>query len=201
MAEASVAEKLELFSKTVFKEASEQVNKMLREAQKTRDEKILGASDKYLALAEKRIEKEKLSIENEYVKLAAADSLDANKEVLLLRSELIENVFENVKKKLGDFTATEQYCRRLTELCKKASEQMNGAIGQILLSKKDMKLAENILSQLPCGYSADEDKSMRLGGVKIRFAQENVIYDYSFESELSAARERFTHENKLRLGE
>lgn len=201
MAEVSVSEKLELFSKTVFREASEQVNKMIREAEKERDDKILGASDKYLALAENRIEEEKLRIENEYVKLAAAESISANKEILMLRADLIDKVFENVKKKLEDFTATEQYCRRLTELCKKASEQMNGAIGQILLSKKDMKLAENILSQLPCGYSADEDRSIKLGGVRIRFDSENRIFDYSYENELSLARERFTHEDKLRLGD
>lgn len=199
MAEASVSEKLELFSKTVFREASEQVNKMVREAHKQTDEQILGASDKYLALAEKRIESEKLRIENEYVKLAAAESISANKELLLLRTALIDKVFENVEKKLSEFTQTSQYISRLTELCKKAIGRMNGAVGKLFLSKKDMPLAESLISQLPEGFTASEDKTMKLGGVKICFESENVIFDYSFENELTAARERFTREGALRL--
>lgn len=199
MTEASASEKLELFSKTVFKEASEQVNKMIREAQKVRDERILGASDKYLALAEKRIESEKQRIENEYVKLAAADSIAASKQILLLRSELIDRVFDKVEEMLSRYRKTPEYPERLLMLCEKAAKQFDGAAATVLLSKADISLAQGILEKLPHGYGVEEDKTIKLGGVKLKFESEDVLFDYSFDSAVALSRENFTHEDKLRL--
>lgn len=197
MTEAS--EKLELFSKTVFKETSEKVSKMIREAEKIRDDRILGASDRFLAMATTRIEDEKRAIEQKYVRLRASEKLQANKELLALRESLIEKLFDNVKKRLSEYTEKDEYAGKLESICLSIANEHEGKTGEICLSRKDYELSEKILSKLPAGYTAVADKSIKLGGVKVIFEKDNIMCDMTYDCALEEARESFCLEEKLRL--
>ncbi len=197
MMEAS--EKLELFSKTVFKEASEEANKMVREAKKQRDERILGVSDKYLVVAEKRIEDEKNRISAELVKNTASKKLSASKEILTLRATLIEKIFDSVKERVKAYRETPEYEKKLVSLCLDASGKMGNVPCEIKLSKDDMKYENTLLSKLPAGSIAVLDKTIKLGGVKMRSLSGNMLIDCSFDCEMDTQRELFTSEDKFRL--
>lgn len=197
MIEAS--EKLELFSKTVFKETSEKVSKMIREAEVIRDERILGASDKYLATATARIEEEKRAIEQKYIRLSAAEKLKANKELLALREALIDKLFNNVKNKLSEYTNKTEYKEKLIAICKSVAGEHSTKSGEVRLSRKDFEHKEDILSALPSGYTAVMDKSIKLGGVKVAFVEDNLMCDKTYDCALEEERESFCLEEKLRL--
>lgn len=197
MMEAS--EKLELFSKTVFKEASEEANKMVREARKQKDERILGVSDRYLAAAEKRIENEKDRISAELVKSTASKKLSASKEILTLRATLIGKIFDSVEERVKEYRLTPDYEKKLLSLCLDANGKMGNAPCEIKLSKDDMKYESTLLSKLPAGSIAASDKTIKLGGLKMRSLSGNMLIDYSFDCEMEAQRELFTSEDRFRL--
>lgn len=194
-------EKLERFSKAVFKEADDKINEILTEAQNISNEKILNASDKYLVVAEKNINDETKKIHSKYVRLVATEKLNAHKDVLSHRQEIISKVFENVKAKIKAFTSSEKYEQYLVSLAQKAYAENNELIGEVRLAGRDMKFSKALLNVLPVGFIVVEDKSIKLGGLKLSYPEINLLNDCTIDSAVEAERENFSLNPELRLDE
>ena len=148
----------------------EESGKEIREAELKSKEKINEAFNKLNQERNKKI----LETKNSY-----------KKELIDLRQEYKNNIFENVEKKLWEFTKTEEYKLYLVEGIKQIS---NDDI-EIYLSKQDMLHADFIKKETHTDVlSSNEDL---IGGFKAIIRNKNMMIDNSFRSKLLEEREKF----------
>lgn len=108
---------------------------------------------------------------------SSRDRLDVKKKLMELRSEYTEQLFEDVKKQVLDFSHTPQY----TEYLKQAlAEILVGENGYFEVRKEDVKLFGNMLKL--AGYDNRLDVvHMPLGGFRYTDTVQRVQYSCSLD--------------------
>lgn len=144
-------------------------------------DKIRASSDSdQLINAIDSISSDKKRIKEQYQSYIAKAQRDNMKDYLNARNSLIDDIFDEVKFKILQFTQSQEY---LDCLKKKLGGAKEGYV--ILLSKNDMKYAD-----LLEGKCIETDEIIH-GGLMLYYQNERTIIDKSFDNELKVLREEF----------
>ncbi len=193
-------EKLERFAKAVDDDVNVQIDEILKQAEISREEIIEKANDESLYEAYDRIKEEIKKISNKYVKIVSKAELENKREILLHREKIANQVIDNVKNKLINFTSAEKYCKYLIELVEKEisdGADVNDLV--IYLSNNDMKLSKDIKKAISEDLKIEINENIRIGGLSIYSVKENVIKDNTFDSALDEQKYKFNNSTCLRL--
>lgn len=180
-------EKLKEFSRLAEEEAELKRRKNLREI----NAKIKEAANKGIMELEitskNNIDKEL----NKLTQLRNKRLLEEKNKVKLslinLRLKYIEDIFNNIEKKLYEFTKTEQYKNYLIENIKKISKN----ISEIYLTKEDMIHVNIIKQQIENSINIIESEENFIGGFKGLLLNKKMIIDKSFKAKLLDEKEKF----------
>jgi vacuolar-type H+-ATPase subunit E/Vma4 len=191
-------DKLDRFTKAVDEEVDVKIDKILSEAIESKDEILVKANDSCLNLAYDKIKTGMKHIASKYVRLVAAKELESRREVLVHREELAAKVFDEVRKKLSDFSKLDEYKNYLAVQINSALNDSKGK-AVVFLSEKDIALSTGLEKELSSKAEFLIDKGIKLGGARILFPDENIAIDKTFDAAVEEQRDLFSHDSGLRL--
>lgn len=182
------ADKLKRFIDAVNDDVDKDAGRILGDAERKKSEQLEEVREETKILTEAKISDSEKKIRSKYMKLAAKAELDGKKAVLMERERLTQQVFENVRQKLIDFTNTPDYVDYLVKTAK--SEHIRSG-GVICLRPEDMKYSPEIEKALTVFCSFKEDASIKIGGLSVLYEKNGVIDDKTLDGELEDAKTNF----------
>ena len=180
------AEKLRRFTKSVEADVSKQAEQIKNAADEKYAEAIKITKDNAVRESYEKINKAEKTINAKYRRDQALEEQKLRKEHLLRRQQLKESVIENVRQKLIDFAATDNYLVCLSDMLK-GEELTNAVIG---LSHRDMKYAQELKKQFD--VEAEEDSDIILGGLSVSYKDSDMMIDKTFDSMLAEQSAKFS---------
>lgn len=183
-------EKLSRFEKTVLAQAEEKIQKIrseIKEYEKSELEKTKQQEyDRIFTYMQTQVH----NLEWKYKRIVTKKSLEAQREILVCRNELIEKVFEQTKEKLLRFAESAEYKIYLIKRLGKAAETFSCKDAEISVRAQDMQFEEDILRATGAAI-VSVDKSNKLGGFKIINNKDGLLLDETLDSDLIEQRQYF----------
>lgn len=193
-------EKLERFAKAVNDEVNSQIEEILKQADVSRNEIIEKANDESLYEAYDKIKEEIKKITNKYVKIVSKAELDTKREILLYREKIANQVIDNVKNKLVEFTSSKEYGDYLIKLVKEEITDETKAEDIIVyVSDKDIVYKNDIQKAVSSDLRIENKSSIKIGGVCVYFEKDSVIKDKTLDTALEEQKGQFNNSSRLRL--
>ena len=182
-------EKLNKFKLAVFSEVEQQAQDIIKEAQSLQKQQLSDARDE--AQNELLTEVEKIDKEWEAKKLHEVSSrrLEAQRNVLIHRGEMIDKVFETICKNLGEFCRSEDYAKELKKRLDSCAQQTGKAECTAYFAGRDIELGAELCKGT--AFKAEVSQSILLGGVTVVCAETGLAYDCTFDSALEREKQNF----------
>ena len=176
---------------------SEKEQKLLEDA----SEKLY--KEKYEALKKEISAKYRKQTEYELAKLALsankrASELEADHKAKIsaLREKITSEVYAKARESIESFTQGESYEPLLINSAKKISTLYDGAV-KVYLRSTDMKYKEVISEVFGKTVSFYEDNTIILGGLKVLFANCDVLVDDTLDSRMEVTKKDFAKNSGL----
>lgn len=187
--------RLKSFSSTVMNDALKQRAKIEEQTEKEHKDRVGAREDEFLQdayVAIRKIVTETQKADNERVLRAETE---ARRSLLKRREEIIDTVFEDVEKKLLDYTKTEQYKAALADKITEVLSQLGEGEKVIILTEADAQLFD-----AACGAKLETVAVEGfIGGVKGHNCHRGIAVDYSYYELLTLQRENFLQKSGLSL--
>ncbi len=193
--------KFDRFSKAVITDINKKVQVIVCEAEKNHQQAVDDIAVKGEEFKADKIQKGKKQILEKYVREISSASLNSNKEVLLYRAELCNELFDNIINRLENYTNSNNYVVFLQNEIEKVFEKADKTEKvEVLLKEKDLVLFEELVEKCSLKNAVSKiDNSIKIGGVKILFTKKNIIDDRTLDLALDLERERFNQSSKLEI--
>jgi|GEM_PF-3501875 len=190
--------KLQNLARHVFTQARSQCDATLSEIEKNKEELYNQAEIQCFEDVYNKIQKEKLRIMREANEQVSRAQLESKKSLTLRRSEMMEQVFSNVKSKIAAFTASGAYYPWLLGCAKNAVATLGGA-ADIYICANDA--AHQAQLQKDCGcnvhlLNANEDI---LGGVRAVDASTHRVFTDTLSQRLDEQKSEFLKISNLTI--
>lgn len=130
------------------------------------------------------------------VKISAAEN-EARAGLFKRREEVRLEVFEEARKRIGEFTQTEKYKDLLIASAKRIREQMEGQCAELIIREADKKYAAEICSYLGNSITLHIDNSIELGGITVKSKNGEMMIDNTLDERLSAEQKWFMENSGL----
>ncbi len=130
------------------------------------------------------------------VKISAAEN-EARAGLFKRREEVRLEVFEEARKRIGEFTQTEKYKDLLIASAKRIREQMEGQCAELIIREADKKYAAEICSYLGNSITLHIDNSIELGGITVKSKNGEMMIDDTLDERLSAEQKWFMENSGL----
>lgn len=124
-------------------------------------------------------------MERENVSTLAAVRLEARRQVLEAREELIERIFAEVKERLETLRRAPSYRPILVNLVREALGALEGQDFVVAVAQQDYDLAKDALASMPIEAKRIEvrvDERLRGGGCIVSRSDGHSLYDNTFDS-------------------
>ena len=142
------------------------------------------------------IKKQKAQIRSEIMSASAKRELEQKSALFKKRIRIIEDVFDKAQDKLVIFQKSDKYLNLLIRLIKHTADKLGDAEISLVVSDRDKGIADDLERHFDCEVTVDDSIS---GGVLICINGTNHNINYTFDSLLDDARERFLMTEELRI--
>jgi V/A-type H+-transporting ATPase subunit E len=197
---ANSEEKVSKFVQAITAYAEEQRDKILREAEAFKIERLQKAEQDVLVDAYKLIQQETSEIRNESVREMSRRDLAARKEVLGRRRHIMDEVFAKAEKKLVEYTATPDYLAFMKDNLKQMAEALPAEGTVYSIAGRDEPLIGELSSLCPAGSRVEVSDDVKIGGIRAANAANGQIIDNTLDSRLQSQHEWFTITSGLTVG-
>ncbi|OOB77381.1 MAG: hypothetical protein BEN19_01970 [Epulopiscium sp. Nuni2H_MBin003] len=183
----TIEQKLALFSKLMQQDTSEklktktnQITEHYKEEKERREKEIKEQAKRYV-IEEKKVIKTKLASDHGKIKL------DAKKQILQIKQACVEQAYEELYKKLDEYTDSQEYINFLQKSLTQVEPYLaKDGISEVHLSKKDFNNHYNLVkSYLNSEDEIKSDDKIIVGGIILKKPQINIQIDLSLDSEIS----------------
>ena len=182
-------EKLNKFKLAVFSEAQQQAQSIISQAeaeQKTRLTQAREETHNELLNIIGTLEKE---TEAKKVREVSSRRLEAQRNILIHRNEMMTRVFDNVKAELEKFCQSDKYEDELKARLEKCTAQRPDSEGTAYFAKRDLELGTKLCKST--GLTPQSSDNIKLGGVMVAFSDCNIAFDCTFDASFEKEKERF----------
>lgn len=190
-------EKLVKLEKAVQKDTSMQIDEIIQEAETSKNDMLDKANDLSLYDAYDIIKDEIKKISGKYIRLVSQAELDSKKQVLLYREKLAEQIIDNVKQALEQFTKTEDYKSYISKMLKNEADSEQKVI--VYICERDRQLVEEIIKTNSYDFDLAVRNCIKIGGVCICYEGKNVLKDMTIDTALSDEKDRFINSNCFKI--
>ncbi len=174
------------FSQIVLREASEEKQRILADIKRQITESNKKIKDEILKKSEQNLKLETEKVVYEKNKKLSKLAIEAKKEVIQKREELLLQMYNTLEQRLMEFTNSDKYNDWIISKITEAQSQLNTKDITIYISKKD----ENLISQR-LKLKTLLDNEIRIGGCKVICEQKKVLIDNTLEKKLNEVFENF----------
>jgi vacuolar-type H+-ATPase subunit E/Vma4 len=195
---SSDVEEMRVIKEKLLSEAREKAENIVREAEEKANEIIRHAQEEWRRRYEEYKKQELKKIYEKNAQIESEARLKARIIVSQTKAEIIEKLFEDTKRKLEDrqFDVKKSLELLLTQSLKEAS-----AIKKIVVSSKDKKILENVISEFGLKNIDIKENENMIGGLIVE-SVDGVIIDNSYDNRLLNLKEKKLNEiQRLLWGE
>ena len=179
---ASIEERFAMIQKSVMDQAGAEAQKLLDQAKEYKESAMKKAEADVLQELYSRIQDEVAEIHTSATRSVSQKESKERQDLLLRREEITRSVFEQVKRRLLDFTKTPAYNDLMTEIAKELGVRcpMEGTI--VMLRREDYHLAAKLGEHFGKNVLADE--AIHIGCIKVMNQSSGVFMDETLDSRL-----------------
>ena len=159
--------------------------------------------EKYEALKKEISAKYRKQTEYELAKLALSSNKRASEleadhkaKISALREKITSEVYSKVRESIENFTNGARYKTLLVGSAKKISTLYDGSV-KVYLRRSDMQYKEEIADTFGKTVSFHEDDTIILGGIKVLFANCDVLVDDTLDSRIELSKKDFAKNSGL----
>lgn len=191
-------EEMRVIKEKLLSEAREKAENIVKEAEEKANEIIRQAQEEWRRRYEEYKRQELKKIYEKNAQIESEARLKARIIVSQTKAEIIEKLFEDIKRKLENrrFDVKKSLELLLTQSLKEAS-----AIKKIVVSPKDKKILEDIISEFGLKNIDIKENENMIGGLIVE-SVDGVIIDNSYDTRLLNLKEKRLNEiQRLLWGE
>ena len=181
---ATIEERFQLIEQSVMAQAGEDAQKLRDKARELRETAIRQAEEEVTRELGSRERDEAAEIRQKAAKGVAQQENQQRRELLLRREEITRRVFDQVKKRLAEYVKSPEYPRFLEETAKDLAGKCPAAGSVVLLRHDDLPLANKIGGCFDGDVRVIEDKTIKLGGIRVMNEALGLFLDESLDSRL-----------------
>jgi vacuolar-type H+-ATPase subunit E/Vma4 len=196
---SKTTEKLTKFTEMVMQEASRMKLELKEQAEHEKDELIAASEIQYLRKAYERIQESVRKIDKTMNEEISRAILESKQALFNRRDEIINAIFENVKKRIQEFRKTEEYRETLESHLKVALGEAGEGDLRVLADPEDLELMEDIRARLNAGFKVQESEEPLLGGFLIVNRSKGLIWDHSYISRINEERQSFLEKHHFSI--
>ncbi len=181
---ASIEERFAMIQKSVMDQAGAEAQKLLDQAKEYKESAMKKAKADVLQELYSRIQDEVAEIHTSATRSVSQKESKERQDLLLRREEITRSVFEQVKRRLLDFTKTPAYNDLMTEIAKELGVRcpMEGTI--VMLRREDYHLAAKLGEHFGKNVRILADEAIHIGGIKVMNQSSGVFMDETLDSRL-----------------
>ncbi len=181
-------EKLGRFVEAVNSDVDGQIEKILQDAEVTKQDIIEAANTSSLEDAYERIQNSIKLTAAKNEKLVAKKQFESQRDILQHREELIAKIFDNIRLSIVSFVASDKYTDYLLNLLK--GEDLEGAV--IMLKEKDLGLKDKFAEKYS-GLEFDVSRDIKLGGLCLYYPEKGMVLNKSLDQSFNEQRKQFNN--------
>lgn len=185
----NINEKLEYFDQSVIDNATSQAMAIVEEYRSSLQKVLEERKSTFLNKAEHTYRMEADLILREKNHKLSQEAMEFRRKITEKSSEITEQIFSEVEKKLKDFMKTPAYEDFLCQKIKKVNELAQGHVVIIYINPTDEALKESLEKR--CGYTLTISNRDFIGGIRAVIASRKILIDESFITKLSEEKEAF----------
>ena len=181
---ATIEERFQMIQQSVMAEASAEAQKLLDQAKEYKDNAMKKAEDEVLQELYGKIQDEVAEIRTSSTQSVSKKETQERQNLLLRREEITKAVFDQVRRRLLDFTKTPAYTDLMVELSKELATRcpMEGTV--VMLRRDDYHLASRLGDYFGKNCRILADESIRIGGLKVMNQSSGIFMDETLDSRL-----------------
>lgn len=185
-------EKLLHFTDAVMKNAARESDELRRQLADTRTKTLEKAREEAQEAARTYYDREAARIRAQAGREVSMHLMEGKRKIYLRRKEIGQEVFEKVRQRIAQHTASPEYPKHLEALLAAAMKQLPGARRVSLrLRKEDLPLADRLAKTIAPVKVEYEEGSFSLGGLALRCPELGLRVDCSFDNQLEELASHF----------
>ena len=185
-------EKLLHFTDAVMKNAARESDELRRQLADTRTKTLEKAREEAQEAARTYYDREAARIRAQAGREVSMHLMEGKRKIYLRRKEIGQEVFEKVRQRIAQYTASPEYPKHLEALLAAAMKQLPGARRVSLrLRKGDLPLADRLAKTIAPVKVEYEEGSFSLGGLALRCPELGLRVDCSFDNQLEELASHF----------
>ena len=185
-------EKLLHFTDAVMKNAARESDELRRQLADTRTKTLEKAREEAQEAARTYYDREAARIRAQAGREVSMHLMEGKRKIYLRRKEIGQEVFEKVRQRIAQYTASPEYPKHLEALLAAAMKQLPGARRVSLRPRKeDLPLADRLAKTIAPVKVEYEEGSFSLGGLALRCPELGLRVDCSFDNQLEELASHF----------
>ena len=197
----NLTEKLNIFSELVLRDATQKRDELIAAVENERNKRLTQKENEFLQRAYDEIQSTITEAKKESNSKLLRAQLDAKKQLLIKREQIVDDVMGEAERKLRDFCRSAEYEKWFKDLVNKALFEVGKGMKTVYISPDDLKFKpwiEDIVDTAKITVEAAHEHDF-IGGVRVYNSSRRVAADYSFGELLAEQKEKFLRENSAAL--
>ena len=181
---------LSRFQKAIFADATVKRDALLEETEQRRKKALEEKNDELLLKAYQQLQASTAKLEREASTAVSKAEMEAKRSLLVRREELSQEIFENVTKRLRDFTQSEEYSEFLKQKLDALREEKKLSGSVVICRKEDLPLMERLTGDSQIA-ALQGDEEILIGGFRCQNLSEGFLADETLDMALEDQKEWF----------
>jgi len=178
--------KLQIFTDAVLRESTEEAGEIMEELRRNSESTLKKLEAEYSEEAERYYRNRSAEISAAQSHRVAARMVENKHKLLSLREDCARAVFGDVRRRIAEFTKTEEYGEHMVALLQRAVDELGyGFSAEVFLRPEDMYLKDKLISSARGVSLAFSEGSFTLGGLRLVCPSRGRRVDLSFDSSLT----------------
>lgn len=191
-------EELEKIRQKIDKISEKDAEAIISDAKK-RAEEIVSEEEKLIEQEEKGLVLKEISrFETSERKRVSEKRFAAERKALLRRNELVNGLFAEIEEELSAYCKKSEYRSYILRSAEEAEEREKITEGVTVYCKSsDLDLVKELMKAYP--VKVETDKSIKIGGIMLKYPEKRTYIDLTFDTKLSEEREKFAATAEMQL--
>lgn len=174
--------KLDIFNKIIYANKKKDYEKKLLEVKNSNQNELKNYEQKLIDEYNLNLKKRTRKAEQKSIEKLRTAEQESRRELLVLKENVLQKLFDNVTKKILDFVKTDEYKERLIKNIEENLTDLDYKVVLLVLQNDYDYVTKNFSSE-----KVEEIKSIAnnyLGGFMIQDVEETVNFDYTYLSKM-----------------
>ncbi len=186
------------FEKAIKRESDEKVRKLQKEIDYLYQKEIKKINEEIEIKKQVQMAKELREVQINYQEELNQIGTGYDEKLILKRSEMTQEIFHEIEKKIESFAQTEVYNEWLKKRLNTYSKKVNGHDFEVRIAFKDQVAEKQIQDSFnKQSFQLIKDKDIRFGGFILTIPKINIELNETLDAQLNEQKEWFLNHSKL----